>query len=277
MAVKSVLETERPSLVFLHGLLGTKHDWQAVIDRLPHFDCISLDLPLHGEQKTLAVTDFEQTCVYLSQKIESAVGNKPYMLIGYSLGGRLALYYALQSQVEKGELTGLILEGANLGLLTAAEKQVRWDSDQQWAQRFANEAPSAVLNDWYRQAVFADLNEAQRQRLIEKRTNNCGENITQMLLATSLAKQPDFRSLVKEYIQEQRLQKQQLQKQQLHKQQQVRSKTFPIHFFCGERDQKFRRQAEQHQLNLTLIKQAGHNAHTENPDEFAAQLTALFA
>ena len=29
------------------------------------------------------------------------------------------------------------------------------------------------------------------------------------------------------------------------------------------------------QLNLTLIPQAGHNAHQENPTAFAAQLNAL--
>ncbi|KGQ71458.1 2-succinyl-6-hydroxy-2,4-cyclohexadiene-1-carboxylate synthase [Chelonobacter oris] len=241
-----------PTLLFLHGLLGTKQDWQAVAERLPHFACISLDLPLHGEEKTTNVADFTQTCEYLRQKIQSAVGDKPYWLVGYSLGGRIALYYALQSPLAKGNLQGLVLEGANLGLASEAEKQARRQHDQHWAQRFAAESAGAVLNDWYQQAVFADLTVRQRQRLIEKRAPNCGENIAKMLLATSLAKQPDFAA-------------------------KVRSAEWPIYFFCGERDQKFRRQAAQHQLPLTLIKQAGHNAHAENPDEFAAQLTALLA
>ncbi|TNH04760.1 2-succinyl-6-hydroxy-2,4-cyclohexadiene-1-carboxylate synthase [Testudinibacter sp. TR-2022] len=243
-------EQRQPCLVFLHGLLGTQADWQPVVDRLPHFHCVSLDLPLHGAQKAAIVADFAQTCRYLAEKIQSAVGDKPYWLIGYSLGGRIALYYALQAQIERGNLQGLIVEGANLGLHTEAEKQGRWLSDQAWAQRFSTEPPSAVLNDWYQQAVFSHLNLAQRQALIEKRASNCGVNIAQMLLATSLAKQPNLVA-------------------------KVRSTDLPIHFFCGEHDQKFRTQAQQNRLNLTLIQQAGHNGHLENPDDFAAKLTAL--
>ncbi|TNG95212.1 2-succinyl-6-hydroxy-2,4-cyclohexadiene-1-carboxylate synthase [Pasteurellaceae bacterium USgator11] len=243
-------EQPQPCLVFLHGLLGTQADWQPVIDHLPHFHCVSLDLPLHGRQKATRVADFAQTGGYLAEKIQSAVGDKPYWLIGYSLGGRIALYYALQSQIERGHLQGLIVEGANLGLHTEAEKQMRWLNDQAWAQRFSTEPPSAVLNDWYQQPVFANLNMAQRQALVEKRTPNCGVNIAQMLLATSLAKQPNLAA-------------------------KVRSTDLPIHFFCGEYDQKFRAQAQQNQLNLTLIQQAGHNAHLENSDDFAAKLTAL--
>ncbi|MGV6987625.1 2-succinyl-6-hydroxy-2,4-cyclohexadiene-1-carboxylate synthase [Testudinibacter sp. P80/BLE/0925] len=251
MAVK---RDNKPCLVFLHGLLGDRHDWHAVIERLPHFRCVSLDLPLHGAEKQTNVAGFQQTCAYLAQKIQSAVGNEPYWLVGYSLGGRLALYYALhcalQANRQRGNLQGVIVEGANLGLNSEAELQARWLSDQAWAQRFATESPSAVLNAWYQQAVFSHLNAAQRQALIEKRAPNCGDNIAKMLLATSLAKQPNLTA-------------------------KVRSSRLPIHFFCGERDQKFRTQAEHNQLDLTLIKQAGHNAHLENPDDFAAKLTAL--
>ena len=82
------------------------------------------------------------------------------------------------------------------------------------------------------------MNEQQRKALIEKRKANWGQNIGNMLLATSLAKQPDFRE-------------------------KVRSRLLPF-FFCGERDQKFRQMAEDHQLDLTIIPDAGHNAHLEN-------------
>lgn len=106
----------KPVLVFLHGLLGSKSDWQKVIKKLPHFQCIALDLPFHGKAKQVVVKNFEQTAQYLSSQIKNKVKDKPYFLIGYSLGGRLSLYYALQSNCEKYNLQGLILEGANLGL-----------------------------------------------------------------------------------------------------------------------------------------------------------------
>ena len=240
----------KPTLVFLHGLLGTQADWQKLSENLPHFHCVALDLPWHGSAKNNPVQDFDETCAYVAKQIQCAVGNQPYFLIGYSLGGRIALYYALYSQQEKYNLQGLIIEGGNLGLINETEKEVRWKNDVFWAQRFSHEKAESVLNDWYQQAVFAHLTEGQRKALIEKRQTNCGDNIAQMLLATSLAKQLDLRPYVK-------------------------NSPYPIYYFCGERDHKFKQMALDNQLNLSVIPNAGHNAHQENPMVFAAQLNAL--
>ena len=56
------------NLVFLHGLLGTKSDWQKVIENLPHFRCLSLDLPFHGENKAVAVEDLSKPLSALKNK-----------------------------------------------------------------------------------------------------------------------------------------------------------------------------------------------------------------
>ena len=146
------------NLVFLHGLLGTKSDWQKVIENLPHFRCLSLDLPFHGENKAVVVEDFEQTAQFLEGQIQSLIKDEPYILIGYSLGGRIAQYYALQAQVQRGNLQAVILEGANLGLQSEQEKQGRLLNDKIWAERFFHEKPETVLEDWYQQPVFSHLN-----------------------------------------------------------------------------------------------------------------------
>ncbi len=246
-----LLGRNMPTLIFLHGLLGTKADWQAIIEKLqknaPQFNCFALDLPFHGENKQVEVTDFEQTAQFISQQIQQKIQNKPYILVGYSLGGRLALYYALHSHCAKGHLQGVIVEGANLGLNNEQEKQQRWRNDQQWAKRFITELPETVLQDWYQQPVFSHLTGPQRAALIAKRATNCGENIGKMLLATSLAKQPELSE-------------------------KVRSKILPIYYMVGERDQKFTQLAIQKNLSFCTIPQAGHNAHLENPQAFAEQL-----
>ncbi|OOF45641.1 2-succinyl-6-hydroxy-2,4-cyclohexadiene-1-carboxylate synthase [Rodentibacter trehalosifermentans] len=239
-------------IIFLHGLLGTGYDWQKVIENLPHFCCIPLDLPFHGKAKNIEVSHFNDTAKYLSEQIKTVVNNEPYVLVGYSLGGRVAMYYALEAHVEKGNLQAVVLEGANLGLKTEEEKQARWQNDAQWATRFAKEAPEKVLKDWYQQPVFSHLTADERAKLIEKRKANCGENIGKMLLATSLAKQPDFRE-------------------------KVRSSSLPFFYFCGEQDSKFQTLAQAEQLNLTTIAHAGHNAHLENPTLFAKKLDSLIS
>lgn len=237
----------KPVLVFLHGLLGTQADWQHIIQKLPHFSCLALDLPFHGSAKHQCVSDFEQTAQYIAAQIKLNIGEQPYVLVGYSLGGRIALYYALQAQVDKSWLRGLIIESANLGLERETEKHSRWQNDLAWAMRFANETPEQVLEDWYKQPVFAHLTTVERQALILKRKANCGVNIAKMLQATSLAKQPNFSE-------------------------KVRLSSLPFFYFCGERDRKFQAIARQHQLNLILIPNAGHNAHLENPKYFSKKL-----
>lgn len=241
-----------PYLVFLHGLLGTKVDWENVIKNLPHFSCIALDLPFHGENKRCEVENFDQVNEFLSRQILNKVGNHPYFLVGYSLGGRIALTYAFQNKSEKGNLQGLILEGANLGLTNEPERRQRWQNDCYWARRFATESPRSVLDDWYQQAVFSHLDTSQKQELIQLRQANCGENITKMLKATSLALQPDFRD-------------------------QVQSSALPIFYFCGEQDLKFINMAKESKLNLHLIPHAGHNAHQENPKGFSIMLEKLLS
>ena len=99
------------NLVFSSWLIRYKIRLAKVIENLPHFRCLSLDLPFHGENKAVAVEDFEQTAQCLEEQIQHLIKDEPYILIGYSLGGRIAQYYALQARVKIGYLKAVILEG----------------------------------------------------------------------------------------------------------------------------------------------------------------------
>ncbi len=46
-----------PTLVFLHGLLGSGEDWQTCMAALPQYDRVTIDLPGHGHSQSIfAVT-----------------------------------------------------------------------------------------------------------------------------------------------------------------------------------------------------------------------------
>lgn len=243
-------ETGMP-VVFLHGLLGSQQDWQAVLDRLQNFPQIrplTIDLPLHGASEHIPCYGFSHTRELIHQTVLHYIGNQPFYLVGYSLGGRLALDYALNAN--NPQLKHTILEGANIGLATDEERQARWQNDHQWAKRFRNEPIVKVLNDWYQQAVFANLDQHKRSNLIEKRQNNNGSAVAAMLEATSLAKQPYFLP-------------------QLSEARQI------ITFLIGEYDRKFRKIVSDNKLHHQLIPNAGHNAHYENPESFTDALLAL--
>lgn len=236
-------------VVFLHGLLGSRHDWAevfALLQNFPDIRPLAIDLPYHHLSREVACNGFEQCRELLHQTLKNAFCDQPFYLVGYSLGGRIALDYRINCP--NPHLLGTILEGANLGLKSDMEKAERWQNDQQWAARFETEPLAEVLDDWYRQPVFADLSENKRSEFIKKRQNSNGKAIAAMLRATSLAKQPDFSA--------------QIQQAQCD-------------FLIGERDHKFRQMAETNQLNYRLISDAGHNAHQANPAEFVGKLVEI--
>ncbi|HEH9419079.1 TPA: 2-succinyl-6-hydroxy-2,4-cyclohexadiene-1-carboxylate synthase [Aeromonas sobria] len=233
-------------LVLLHGLLGESGDWQPVIDRLPAIHCIALDLPGHGSHSALSVDGFEQSHQWLMDELASR-NIERYLLTGYSLGGRLALYHASR---EPAGLQGLLLENCHPGL-PASERAARIQHDEGWAQRFEREPLAAVLGDWYRQGVFADLDEAARARQIAKRLGNNGSAIAAMLRATSLGQQPDLAPWLMQC-------------------------QLPVTYVSGKRDHKFHQLAcqlanQDRKINH-LVLDGGHNLHAHQPEPFARLL-----
>ncbi|HFM5317973.1 TPA: 2-succinyl-6-hydroxy-2,4-cyclohexadiene-1-carboxylate synthase [Escherichia coli] len=168
-------------------------------------------------------------------------------LVGYSLGGRVAMMAACQ---ELAGLCGVVVEGGHPGLQNAEQRAERQRSDRQWAQRFRTEPLTAVFADWYQQPVFTSLNDDQRRELVALRSNNNGTTLAAMLEATSLAVQPDLRA-------------------------NLSARTFAFYYLCGERDSKFRALAAELAAECHVIPRAGHNAHRENPAGVIASLAQI--
>jgi esterase len=87
-------EAGNPSLVFLHGLLGSSRNWRSVAKEMAgdyHIYC--LDLPEHGESIHLPKTSLS----IMQRRIEGWIeeqGLEKYRLCGHSLGGKLAMSLA---------------------------------------------------------------------------------------------------------------------------------------------------------------------------------------
>lgn len=249
-------DDEPPILVFLHGLLGSGRDWQPVISSLSsHYPCVTIDLPGHGGSRHVVARDFQHTQTLIAETI-AELGILQIILIGYSLGARMAMQIACQPvPAWQCQIKGLFIEGGNFGLASEQERAQRWQHDLRWAERFSTESLAQVLTDWYQQAVFASLSTEQRADIIARRLgDNSDENteygaqIAAMLTATSLAKQP----------------------YQLDKLQQL---PYPVRYICGAGDTKFRRLAQNSQLDHRVVEQAGHNVHSEQPAQFSRLLT----
>lgn len=239
-------EPQKPWLIFLHGFSGDSREWQPIGERFMACSRLYIDLPGHGDSAEISVASFRQLNEALCDTLNS-YNILSYWLIGYSLGGRVAMHFACS---QPAGLLGLIVEGGHPGLADAAARQARLLSDGQWAQRFRVEPLVDVFNDWYQQQVFASLSGEQRQNLVALRSQNNGPALATMLEATSLAVQPDLRSA-------------------------LQKAPFPFHYLCGEFDSKFRALAAEVSADCHVIVDAGHNAHRESPDGVANCLARI--
>lgn len=244
---------EAPALVFLHGLLGSQSDWQAVVDTMAEDHlCLTLDLPGHGGSRHVSVAGFDDTCQRLVDTIQQTI-DRPFWLVGYSLGARLAMYLtAYAAERFKGSpapLAGLIVESGHPGL-AEGERAARWANDNHWACRFESEPIVDVLQDWYQQAVFSSLNHAQRQSLVAARSANLGDQVASMLRATSLSRQENLIAP-------------------------LQRSGVDVHYLCGNKDPKFRALAAQSGFAFHCVPEAGHNIHAEQPALFCQLLKQL--
>ncbi len=253
-----------PPLLLLHGFLGNAGDWSAVVTLLKDdYYLIVVDLPGHGasrwdEQDNQGTHHF---CHRLAQTIQTVARHKGVDLarvsmLGYSLGGRLAMAYATAFPQR---IARLFLEGAHPGLVGEQARQERYRSDLHWAKRFASEPLAQVLRDWYQQPVFADLHAQQVQSLIAQRVSGSGQLLAEAMMAFSLAKQPDYRDSLSRL------------KTEAH---------VPIHYVYGSNDHKFAQLgqqllAEKVISSVHLINQCGHNVHRQQPEAMARLLRVL--
>lgn len=173
----SPLAPDRP-LVLVHGFLGSPADWDPLLRECNREsggvrgECIVVDL-LDVARRADATSGL----VGLAKRIIEDLGrdkrtSRGFDLLGYSLGGRIALEIALLSSEFVGSRNAhparLILASTHLGIDDSSERATRRATDDRLAERLAmlgdiTDADSrrrfaeSFLDDWYRQGLFATL------------------------------------------------------------------------------------------------------------------------
>jgi 2-succinyl-6-hydroxy-2,4-cyclohexadiene-1-carboxylate synthase len=123
------------SLYALHGFLGQPSDWDFL--KLGRWICPDL---------FKKIDPFQKWASNFNQSVEPGS-----LLMGYSLGGRLALHALLQNP-ERWK--GAIIVSAHPGLTTLQERRERLLHDHRWAERFLSEPWEDLLVAWNQQILF---------------------------------------------------------------------------------------------------------------------------
>lgn len=238
-----------PAVLFLHGFMGSSADWRGVMEALEdRFYCVALDLPGHGSSVGLSSEAY--TIEGTSRRVLDSLGESGVerpVLVGYSMGGRLALYLALR---HPARCAGLFLESASPGLESAEERRSRREADESRAKRLESEDFGRFLEDWYRQPLFASLarDEALLRRTIEARRRNDPAELAQSLRGMGTGSQPSLWD-------------------------ELPRLRVPALAVAGALDEKYmeisRRMARLAlSMESAVVPGAGHNVHVEAPEAF---------
>jgi len=150
--------TEPLHIVALHGFVGSGADWdlprQALAEAAPELDVTwtTPDLPGHGANLPRAA--FPHTVPAMAASVAAHLRTlpSPPILLGYSMGGRVALRLA----VDWPDLVGrLVLVGAHPGIEDQDERAARAEVDAGRAARIREIGAPAFCAEWSRVPIIA--------------------------------------------------------------------------------------------------------------------------
>ena len=141
--------------IFLHGFSGSVQVWEQTLSHVEGKDtALGLHLPGHHPGHRIDGGTFEALVDNMALAIESFT-QRPGHLIGYSLGGRIALSLCLRHPRLVENLT---LIGAHPGLDTETERRERRAGDARWARLLRNDGIKAFVAAWEGLPLFASQN-----------------------------------------------------------------------------------------------------------------------
>lgn len=237
-------------VTLLHGFTQTSRSWRELIGMLPSgFRYITPDLRGHGATRAAPAT--MECCLGDLEAVWAAEGVDGGHLVGYSMGGRLALYVAAHRP-----LLSLATIGAHAGM--APELRAgRKTSDDQLAARIEQRGVAEFVKYWAGLPLFAGLERrgpAFRAALdADRRRNTAGGLAASLRGMGSGAAEPVWDLLG--------------------------GVTCPCLFIAGADDHGYAHEARRLAAavpdgRFELVPRAGHAAHLERPQAVAGLLGA---
>jgi 2-succinyl-6-hydroxy-2,4-cyclohexadiene-1-carboxylate synthase len=242
-------------LVLLHGFTGSTLNWRSLIEELSwSYTTIGIDLLGHGRSDA----PLDPQCYTMDRaatdlaRLIQVLTACPVNLLGYSMGGRLALYL---TRHYPELITSLVLESASPGLADPWARQQRRDSDELLAQRIEREGIPAFVDYWEKIPLFASqqsLPAASCEQLRSQRLQNRAHGLANSLRGMGTGQQPSLWDDLTTIRQ-------------------------PTLLLAGASDAKYIEIARQMRermphARLQIIPDAGHAVHLEAPQAFEIQV-----
>lgn len=230
-----------PRLTMVHGFTQTGDCWGPLADAVARTHRVTrVDAPGHGGSAIHAAADLAR-----GAELVRATGGDS-VLLGYSMGGRMALGTALD---HPDAVRSLVLIGATAGIDDPVEREARRLADEALADRLEHVGVDAFLQEWLAMDMFAALPEWAR--FDDERRHNTAEGLAASLRHAGTGSMTPLWDRLHEL-------------------------RMPVLCITGRCDERYgalaRRLVVAIGANATHVEvdHAGHAAHLERPDETTA-------
>ncbi len=238
-------------IVLLHGFTGDTTIWESVREELEqHHSVIAIDILGHGHSdkpEDIDVYRMESVAGDIVQLLDSISVEKVHLL-GYSMGGRLALYLATHFPEH---FHSLILESASAGLETEQEREERRVRDNALADKIEAKGIDWFVDFWETLSLWDSQKSLTDDVLMTQRKQRLSNNprgLANSLRGMGTGVQPSLWDALDGLM-------------------------IPTQLIVGEHDRKFIRINREMvkripNVALTTIPNAGHTVHLENLSDF---------
>lgn len=251
------IKGEGKPLICLHGFSENISTWKLI--ELDRYQLISIDFIGHGKSDKPFSSNYYGLKVMIKHlnNLIHKLGFNKYSMLGYSMGGRIALAYAL---TYSNEIDKLILESTSYGECGFINRLKRRRNDLNLAKNIRENGIEWFNEYWGNLSVFKsqmklpkDITDDIRKR----RLLNEGYALSNTLLSTGQGKFPCLKN-------------------------KIVNLPMPVLYISGEYDKKYKKVGndfEKSKLNVKhkTISGVGHNTHVEYPNAFVEALSEFLA
>lgn len=227
-------------VTFVHGFTQTRSSWAPVVSRLRGAECTVIDAPGHGDSPDGARS--------LWQCADDIAATMPRgVLVGYSMGARMAIHTAL---AHPGRVTALVVVSGTPGIEDDTERTARRMSDDRLADHIEEIGVAAFVDEWLSNPMFAGLTEEMSMR--PQRLTNTAQGLADSLRHAGTGTQENLWPRIREI-------------------------DVPVLIVAGANDTKFADIARRMNpliagSTLHVVPSAGHTVHLEATDAFTGLL-----
>jgi 2-succinyl-6-hydroxy-2,4-cyclohexadiene-1-carboxylate synthase len=242
---------EGDPLLLLHGFTGDSSTWLPFCESWgKHSRLIIPDLIGHGKTDVSDAAGrykIERAAEDLSHILEK-LDCKKVNVLGYSMGGRLALTFAI---LYPEKVNKLILESSSPGLLTESERAERRMKDGELADFIKEKGMEKFVDYWENIPLFStmrNLPQKIKEKVRQQRLSHTPQGLANSLIGMGTGAQPSWWGKLGEL-------------------------NHQVLLLTGEKDEKFCRIAEKMQNLLKnssrmVVENSGHAIHVEVKEKF---------